>query len=149
MTATEDRPRPDMHKSLVLTLLAVAVLVVRVRAQATWNSADVPQPHLAKARAIAAEDNSWRHAGLVTCYPNDGQASQNVNKDPSGFRVFDNVYYVGDGKYPLCDRHGQRDHPHRCDEQPCGCGPGHSPEHAHGRSRGNGAGLPRIKLSLR
>jgi metallo-beta-lactamase class B len=76
----------------------LAVMSGTGAAQATWNSGNVPQPHLAKARAIAAEDNSWRLIGLVTCYPNDGQPSQRVNKDPSGFRVFDNVYYIGDGK---------------------------------------------------
>ena len=85
-----------------LSPLAGATLVVMsvgVAAQATWNSGNIPQPHLAKARAIAAEENSWRLIGLVTCYPADGQPSQRVNKDPGGFRVFDNVAYVGNGQY--------------------------------------------------
>jgi metallo-beta-lactamase class B len=76
----------------------VAAMSGALSAQATYNSANVPQPHLAKARALAAEDNSWRLIGLVTCYPADGQPSQRVNKDPGGFRVFDNVAYVGDGR---------------------------------------------------
>ena len=81
-----------------LIVVAVAALSAVGAAQATWNSANIPQPHLAKARALAAEENSWRLIGLVTCYPNDGQPSQRVNKDPAAFRVFDNVYYVGNGQ---------------------------------------------------
>jgi metallo-beta-lactamase class B len=85
----------------VALLVGAASVLTSIGAagQATWNSGNIPQPHLAKARAIAAEDNSWRLVGLVTCYPADGQPSQRVNKDPGGFRVFDNVAYVGNGQY--------------------------------------------------
>ena len=64
-----------MGKKLLLPWLivvAIAALSAVGSAQATWNSANIPQPHLAKARALAAEENSWRLIGLVTCYPNDG-----------------------------------------------------------------------------
>lgn len=61
--------------------------------------ADVPQPHLEKALAIAARQNSWRHPALITCYPYEGQPSQNVNMNPHGTKIFDNLYYVGNGKY--------------------------------------------------
>jgi metallo-beta-lactamase class B len=90
-----------MRKGIASSMMCAAVVAATsaiVSAQATWNSANVPQPHLAKARALAAEDNSWRLIGLVTCYPADGQPSQRVNKDPGGFRVFDNVAYVGHGR---------------------------------------------------
>ena len=83
---------------LPMVAAATVALSLAVAAQATWNNGEVSQPHLAKARAIAAEENSWRLIGLVTCYPADGQPSQRVNKAPGGFRVFDNVAYVGNGQ---------------------------------------------------
>ena len=36
---------------------------------ATPGSANIAQPHLDAARALAEQDNSPRHVALVTCYP--------------------------------------------------------------------------------
>ena len=47
---------------------ALAMSVGFAAAQATPDSANVPQPHLAAALALAAQENSWRHPGLVSCY---------------------------------------------------------------------------------
>lgn len=57
------------------------------------------QQHLDAARALAAQESGWRHPGLVNCYPYDGGASQWVNRNPLPAKVFDNLYYVGTGKY--------------------------------------------------
>jgi len=92
------RKRIASPMPIMVCAAVVAAMSAALSAQATYNSAHVPQPHLAKARALAAEENSWRLIGLVTCYPADGQPSQRVNKDPGGFRVFDNVAYVGNGR---------------------------------------------------
>src|SRR5690242_5014998 len=81
-----------------VTLFLLLTGSVGALGQATPDTADIPQPHLAKARALAAEENSWRHPALVTCYPNMGGPSQSVNENPGGFKVFDNLYYVGHGK---------------------------------------------------
>ncbi len=90
-----------MKERLFSSLLATALTIsaTSAAAQATADTANIPQPHFVAARALAAQENSWRHPALVTCYPHDGQASQNVNMNPPGFKVFDNLYYVGDGKY--------------------------------------------------
>src|SRR4051812_46719856 len=65
--------------------------------QATFDSADVPQPHLAAARAIAAEENTWRRPGLGTCYPDEPAPMENSLKNPpAATKLFDNLYYVGD-----------------------------------------------------
>ena len=61
--------------------------------------ADVPQPHLERALQLAAQQNSWRHPALVACYPYEGQPAQNVNMNPDGTKIFDNLYFVGNGKY--------------------------------------------------
>ncbi|MBK9252505.1 MAG: MBL fold metallo-hydrolase [Proteobacteria bacterium] len=65
--------------------------------QATPASVDIPQPHLAEARRIAAEENTWKHTALITCYPEEGQAAQKVIKDPPASRAFDNLYFLGNG----------------------------------------------------
>ena len=93
-----------LSTSLAISLFGGAAQIMsatKAVAQATADTANIPQPHLAKARALAAEENSWRHPALVTCYPNDGLASQNVDADPPAYKVFDNLYYVGDGKIGL------------------------------------------------
>lgn len=84
--------------------LAIATALASIFAdgalgQALHDSAGVPQPHLAKARAYAAQEKSWRHPGLGSCYWDDGQPIANMNRDLSGRKVFDNLYYVGNGKY--------------------------------------------------
>jgi metallo-beta-lactamase class B len=65
--------------------------------QATPASAAIPQPHLALARQIAAEENGWKHTALITCYPEEGQAAQKIIKDPAPARAFDNLYFLGNG----------------------------------------------------
>jgi metallo-beta-lactamase class B len=76
-----------------------AALSAPVTAQALFDSGHIAQPHLQKAREYAARDNSWRHPGLSSCYWDDGQASQNLHRHPQPARIFDEVYYVGNGKY--------------------------------------------------
>ena len=66
---------------------------------ASPESAGVSQPHLAKARAYAAQELGWRHPGLVNCYRYEGGASQGLLKDPLPTKVFDNLYYVGNGRF--------------------------------------------------
>jgi metallo-beta-lactamase class B len=83
---------------LPLTTAALAMSASLAVAQATWDSANVPQPHLAAALALAAQENSWRHPGLVSCYWAEGVSAQDVNKDPGGYKIFDNLYFVGSGK---------------------------------------------------
>src|SRR6516162_6668079 len=83
--------------------LATAVIALGLRAnsaaaQANPDSANVPQPHLKAALGLAAQENSWRHPGLVSCYWADGVSAQDVNKDPGGYKIFDNLYFVGNNK---------------------------------------------------
>jgi len=65
--------------------------------QATPETAGIPQPHLAKARADAFQDNNWKFPALITCYPNEGQPAEKVIKDPGPAKVADNFYFLGDG----------------------------------------------------
>lgn len=65
--------------------------------QATPETASIPQPHLAKARADAFHDNNWKFPALITCYPNEGQPAEKVIKDPGPAKVADNLYFLGDG----------------------------------------------------
>jgi metallo-beta-lactamase class B len=58
---------------------------------------DVSEPHLAAARAIAAEENSWRHPGLAICYPGaDDGAINSTERTPPPTRIFDNLYFLGE-----------------------------------------------------
>ncbi len=66
--------------------------------QALWDSTNVPQPHLARARAYAAQEKGWRHPGLGVCYWDDGQPVGNMAHDVPGTRIFDNLYFVGSGQ---------------------------------------------------
>jgi metallo-beta-lactamase class B len=65
--------------------------------QATPETASIPQPHLAKARADAFQDDNWKFPALITCYPNEGQAAEKVIQDPGPAKVADNFYFLGDG----------------------------------------------------
>jgi metallo-beta-lactamase class B len=65
--------------------------------QATPETASIPQPHLAKARADAFQENSWKFPALITCYPNEGQSAEHVIKDPGPARAADNLYFLGNG----------------------------------------------------
>lgn len=84
--------------TLTATLAAmVATCPTAGFAQATPATAGIPQPHLAEARRIAAEENAWKHTALITCYPEEGQAAQKIIKDPPPSRAFDNLYFLGNG----------------------------------------------------
>ncbi len=65
--------------------------------QAMPESANIPQPHLAKARADAFGENGWKFPALITCYPNEGQSAEKVIKDPGPAKAADNLYFLGDG----------------------------------------------------
>jgi metallo-beta-lactamase class B len=88
-----------MKNRTVISLVVAAIVASAAPAQAQKPPSKDPNPHLTRARALAAEENSWRHPALQNCYPDQGQPAQKVNKDPPGFKVFDNLAYVGDGKY--------------------------------------------------
>jgi metallo-beta-lactamase class B len=89
-----------LTRTLLGTLAALGAIVTAsgAVAQALWDSASVPQPHLAKARAYAAQENGWRHPGVGVCYWDDGQPVGNMARDEPGKKVFDNLYYVGSGQ---------------------------------------------------
>ena len=57
----------------------------------------IPQPHLAKARAIAFGENGWKFPALITCYPDEGQSAEHVIKDPGPGKAADNLYFLGTG----------------------------------------------------
>ena len=59
--------------------------------QATPETANIAQPHLAKARAEAFGENGWKFAALITCYPNEGQSAEHVIKDPGPAKAADNL----------------------------------------------------------
>jgi len=65
--------------------------------QATPETANIPQPHLAKARQEAFKENNWRFPALITCYPNEGQPAQKIINDPGPARAADNLYFLGYG----------------------------------------------------
>ena len=69
--------------------------------QATFDTANVPQPHLEAARRIAAGENSWRHPGLSTCYPDDEAVATNSATGPAAPKMFDNLYFVGNTRYAV------------------------------------------------
>jgi metallo-beta-lactamase class B len=96
-----------MARKLVSLLLGASLMVaatpsvaqLQAPGAATPESAGIAQPHFAKAREYAAQELGWRHPGLVNCYRYEGGASQGLLKDPLPTKVFDNLYYVGNGKY--------------------------------------------------
>lgn len=86
-------------RQVELPILAAcaALLCSPVSAQATRDSANIPQPHLAKARAEAFKDNNWRFPPLIACYPDEGQPAQKIIKDPPASKAADNLYFLGNG----------------------------------------------------
>jgi metallo-beta-lactamase class B len=94
-------------RSTLSLLLAASLTMIATQAGAQLQApgasspetASVPQPHFSKARAYAAQELGWRHPGLVNCYRYEGGASQGLLKDPLPTRAFDNLYYVGNGKF--------------------------------------------------
>lgn len=87
-----------LKKWLVMTGVGCASLCcVPAWGQATLETAKVPQPHLAKARELAFQENNWKFPALITCYPDEGQPAQKIIKDPPPTKAFDNLYFVGNG----------------------------------------------------
>jgi metallo-beta-lactamase class B len=81
-----------------IALSCVFTLVTQASfGQATPETANIPQPHLARARAEAFQDNNWKFPALITCYPNEGQPAEKVIKDPGSAKAADNFYFLGDG----------------------------------------------------
>lgn len=87
------------HKLLRAALLAslLAILPQTGFGQATPETANIPQPHLAKAREAAFKENYWRFPALITCYPDEGQPAQKIIKDPAPAKAADNLYFLGYG----------------------------------------------------
>jgi len=65
--------------------------------QVNVESAKIPQPHLAKARADAFGEKGWKFPALITCYPDEGQSAERVIKDPGPGKAADNFYFLGTG----------------------------------------------------
>jgi metallo-beta-lactamase class B len=65
--------------------------------QATPQSAGIAQPHLAKARALAFQENNWKFPALIACYPDEGQPAQKIIADPGPTKAADNLYFLGNG----------------------------------------------------
>ncbi len=78
-------------------ICALAILPQAGFGQATPETANIPQPHLAKARQEAFQENNWRFPALITCYPNEGQPAQKIINDPGPAKVADNLYFLGYG----------------------------------------------------
>jgi metallo-beta-lactamase class B len=85
----------------ILAALGAVTAASGAVAQALWDSATVPQPHLARARALAAQEKNWRHPGLGACYWDDGQPLENMARDEPARKIFDNLYFVGSGPYDV------------------------------------------------
>jgi len=81
---------------LALTSLCVA-MAGPVLGQSSRDTADIPQPHLAKARAAAFQGNTWNYPGLILCYSDQNTEAQQVIKLPPPTKAFDNLYNVGIG----------------------------------------------------
>jgi metallo-beta-lactamase class B len=61
------------------------------------NIPDISNPHFAAARAAAAEENTWRHPGLATCYSGaDDGAINSSERTPPPTKIFDNMYFLGE-----------------------------------------------------
>ena len=87
-----------MKQPGTISMFAASILALSAgmaNSQATFDTGNIPQPHLAAARAIAAGENSWRQLGLATCYPDDADAAQLSTEQPPATKIFDNLYYVG------------------------------------------------------
>src|SRR5215472_1589991 len=84
----------------IILLAAVLALSGGIAAaqSAAPQAANLSQPHLKAALALAAQENTWRHPGLVSCFWTEGVSAQDVNKDPGGYKIFDNLYFVGNNK---------------------------------------------------
>jgi metallo-beta-lactamase class B len=89
-----------MKSSSLRTLVLASALILPAQGslgQATPETAKIPQPHLARARAEAFGENGWKFPALITCYPNEGQSAEHVIKDPGPAKAADNLYFLGDG----------------------------------------------------
>ena len=88
-----------MRRMLMGAAAAAGLVMIGGSANLAQSAPAGIEPHLAKALAIAAEEQSWRHSALLSCYPYEGQAAENAFRDSKGYKVFDNLYYVGSAKY--------------------------------------------------
>lgn len=77
--------------------LALTLAASQSWGQATPETARIPQPHLAKARELALQENNWKFPALIACYPDEGQPAQKIIRDPPPTKAFDNLYFVGNG----------------------------------------------------
>ena len=84
-------------RNLLSAALLSSALVLPAFGQANLESAKIPQPHLARARAIAFGENGWKFPALITCYPDEGQSAEHVIKDPGPGKAADNLYFLGTG----------------------------------------------------
>lgn len=91
------RFRANQARRLAMVAGGVALLASSASAQATLETANVPQPHLAKAREDAFKSNNWRFPALIACYPDEGQPAQKIIKDPPASKAADNLYFLGNG----------------------------------------------------
>lgn len=87
-----------MRRLLFFTASFAALAATAALAQATPETASFPQPHLDAARAEAFKENRWKYAPLTACYPDEGQVSQRIIKDPGPSRAADNLYFLGNGQ---------------------------------------------------
>src|SRR3569623_1378761 len=88
-----------MLRTARILVLACAFLIPAQAGfgQANLESAKIPPPHLARARAIAFGENGWKFPALITCYPDEGQSAEHVIKDPGPGKAADNLYFLGNG----------------------------------------------------
>lgn len=82
---------------VISVLSTLALLPQASFGQATPETANIPQPHLAKARQEAFKENNWRFPALITCYPDEGQPAQKIISDPGPAKAADNLYFLGNG----------------------------------------------------
>ncbi len=64
---------------------------------ASADTANIPQPHLQKALALAAEHPTFFYPALLNCYPQNKEATGEMMGNPPPQKVFDNMYNLGKG----------------------------------------------------
>jgi metallo-beta-lactamase class B len=96
-----DATMKQSRKRLMLAAAVLAMSAGLAMGQATFETANIAQPHLAAARALAAQENGWRHPGLSTCYPDDEEVAASSAQIPAAPKMFDNLYFVGNTKYAV------------------------------------------------
>ena len=89
-------------KAKIIVPLAASVLAMAAGAASAqtafsaYPAADgIPQPHLAAAKKLAAENNNWSNDILTACYSEEAVPAQKLAKDPPPTKMADNLYYLG------------------------------------------------------